>query len=83
MFDWFEIFNLQEFLSSGLESKTYEYFLEGIGLESIHVTKGNLVSVTFQDEFMPINFFDNNPYESGDCAVYLDESGAVWLGIRA
>jgi hypothetical protein len=82
MFDWYEIFNLEDFNNSGLVSRGLDVFLEGIGFERVLITKGNLVSVLFRGFFLPIEFTGLNPYSIGNYAVYKDSSNKVWVGIR-
>jgi hypothetical protein len=82
MFDWYKIFNLDEFNALGLVSKTYQYYFDDLGLQSILVTKGNLVSMTYDGELLPIEFMDMNPFQSGSYAVFIDTDDNVWLGIE-
>lgn len=79
-YDWYKIFNKAEFESEGLVSKNYEVELEDIGIKDILVTKGNLLNVSFDENFMPLELNDKNPFEFDDVAVYLDENDDVWIG---
>lgn len=81
IYDWYNIFNLTEFLAEDLVSKAYEYEFEGADIKTVLVTKGNYTSVLFDDVFLPINLNDRNPFEYEDRAVYLDENQDVWVGI--
>lgn len=80
--DWYNVFSKPEFEALGLVSNTYEVFLEGLGNKDILVTKGNTIAVQFEDEFLPLEFADRNPYQRGDYAVYVDEDENVWVGIE-
>lgn len=86
-YQWFLIFNLTEFLATGLVSRTVQAVLEGIGQKDILITKGNEVSIVYEDVFLPIGFTGDNPYsregEAKTYAVYKDTSENVWLGIEA
>lgn len=85
MFDWYKIFNLQEFLDLGLVSRTYTYFFEGLGERSVLVTKGNTVGLTFDGEFLPIEFidlYDSGKYVSGSYAIEKHSNGDIYLGIE-
>lgn len=82
MFDWYLIFNLAEFNALSLVSKTYTYFLDDLGQKSFLVTKGNEVAITYDGEFLPVEFMGHNPFQSGQYAVFLDENDDVWLGIE-
>ena len=80
IFDWYQIFNVDEFEALGLESKAYTYFLASRGVKEILVTKGFGISVVVDDKFLPVEFNDNNPWIDEDKAVYLDEDNNVWIG---
>ncbi len=91
-YNWFWIFNAAEFALAGLVSRTYSANLEGIGLKDVLVTQGNLLGMTYQDVFLPINMNDKNPFKLADVsalqtadgdslAVQIDSNNDVWLGI--
>lgn len=82
IFDWYKIFNLQDFLDLDLVSRTYTVSLEGIGQKDILVTKGNSVSVIYEDVLLPINFADKNPYVRDTFAVYKDDDDNVYVGVE-
>ncbi len=87
IFNWFNIFNLTEFNALGLVSKSYKVILEGIGQKDILVTKGNEVSIVYEDVLLVLNFEAANPFtREGDDAtygIYMDSNNDVWLGIEA
>lgn len=80
-FVWYYIFNYDEFLALDLVSRTYDLILNKIGPKSILVTKGNLVGMTYEGVFLPLNLNDINPFAFEDFAIYIDENNNVWLGI--
>lgn len=80
MFDWYSIFNLTDFLDTGLISKTYTLLLEDLGEKSFLITRGNVTSVVFEDQILPLQFNDNNPYQREAYAVYVDSDNNVWFG---
>jgi hypothetical protein len=82
MFDWYQIFNLDEFQNADLVSRTYTKVLTGRGEVEVLVLKGIVTSVQFDGEFMPIQFGGQNPYVSGNYAVFIDVDDNVWLGYR-
>lgn len=90
LFTWFKIFNLTEFNALDLPSKTYTVILEAIGQKDILVTKGELVSITYEGVFLPSMLNGINPYiKKGETedelnyAIYLDtDSQDVYLGIE-
>jgi len=85
-FDWYKIFNLDEFLATQLVSRKLTVVLDGRGEKEILITSGNDIGVMFEDTFMILNFNDENPYvREGDddtYALYVDSSDDVWLGIE-
>jgi hypothetical protein len=86
-FNWFKLFNLDEFLALGLVSKVYQVVLEGVGQKNILVTSGNLVSIVYDDVLLALEFEADNPFvRQGDdsiYAIYRDSNGDVHLGIEA
>ena len=87
IFNWYLLFNLDEFNALDLVSKVYTVVLEGIGEKSILVTKGNEVSIVYEDVFLPIEFNSQNPFtREGDdditYAVYKDTDSNIYLGIH-
>jgi len=81
IYDWYKIFNLDEFNALGLVSKTYTLNLEDIGEQEILVTKGNLVSLEYNDVFLSLNLNGYNPFEMDGYACYIKENNDVYLGI--
>lgn len=81
IFDWYKLFLLSDFIATGLVSRTLEVNFEGIGRKQVLITKGNEVSITYENVLLPVEFLDNNPYEQNGYAVYKDEEGYIWLGV--
>ncbi len=81
IFDWYFIFNIDEFQALELVSKNYRLILTGIGPKDILVTQGNYTSILYENTFLPLNLNDNNPFEFDSHAIYIDENNNVWLGI--
>lgn len=81
IYDWYRIFNRGEFESTGLVSRTYVVELEGIGIVDILVTKGNLISMTYEGVMLPVKLNDANPFAFEGMAVYEKENGDIYLGI--
>lgn len=80
LFDWYRIFNLDDFLATGLVSRSLRINFLGIGVKTVHITRGNLVSVQVDDAFVPLEMNGENPYMFDNRAVYLDVHRDVWLG---
>lgn len=81
-FTWFKIFNSDEFEATGLVSKTYTWFLEGIGQKDILVTKGVAIGMTYEGVFLSLNMSDENPFIFDGHAIYIDANNDVFLGIE-
>ncbi len=82
MFDWYKIFNKNEFLALGLVSRTISASLEERGTKDILVCLGNELSIKFEDVFLTVKFNDKNPFQVGSYSIYIDELSDVWLGFE-
>lgn len=80
-YDWYRMVNKDDFESTGLVSRTLTVDLDGIGLKSILITKGNLLGITYEGVFLPVNLNGVNPFYFEGYGVYLRENGDVFLGI--
>lgn len=87
IYQWFLIFNLTEFIATGLVSRTITTFLEEIGEKDILITRGNEVSIVYEDVILPVLYEGENPFVSegddGTYAVFKDPATEdVYLGIE-
>lgn len=81
IYNWFKIFNINEFLSLDLVSKSYALRLQGIGDSIFTAYQGNYVSVQYLDEFMPVDLYEPAQYEKGTYSIYRDDAtGDVYFG---
>lgn len=81
-YNWYKVFNSDEFEALGLVSKTYTLNLEGIGTKSFLVTKGDMLSVTYDGVFLSIDSNAHNPFEFDGMAIYRDDNNDVFWGIE-
>lgn len=81
-YDWYKIFNLTEFLATGLVARSLVLELDGRGSTTFEIFRGNEVGVQFDDAFLPVSFLEQNPYVQGTYAVYLDATDNVWFGFE-
>lgn len=81
-FDWYNLFNKQEFLDTGLVSKKLTVNIEGIGEKEILITKGNELSILYDGVFLTVNFTEKNPFVREGYAVWQDSNENIWLGIE-
>lgn len=82
MYDWYKIFNLTEFMALNLVSRTYTLNLQDIGQKDILVTRGNLVSIVYNDVMVSLDLLDENPFEFEGFAIIKNPATQdVYLGI--
>jgi hypothetical protein len=82
IFDWYKIINRSEFSATGLVSRELQLILEGVGLRTILVTQGKLLSVVYEGVMLSVGVTDSNPFVFEGLAIYIDENQDVWLGIQ-
>jgi hypothetical protein len=86
IFDWYLIFNLTEFLALNLVSRTISVQIEGIGEKDVLITRGNEVSLVFQDVILPVGFHEQNLFTQEGSektyGVFKDDDENVYLGIE-
>ncbi len=81
IYDWYFVFNLDEFIATGLVSKSVQLKFPSTGLETILITQGNLVSILFRDVFLSLDLNDKNPFEFDGFAVATNDDGDICIGI--
>lgn len=82
IFNWFFIFNLDEFEATGLVSRTYDLILDGRGAGEFLVTKGNGIGITHEGIFLMIDLNEKSPFIFDGRAIYVDENQNVWFGFE-
>lgn len=82
IYNWYKIFNLTEYMSTGLVSRELIVLLQDIGRVTLLISRGNYVSVTYDGVNLPINYPSKNPYTAEGYAIYLDANSNVWLGFE-
>jgi hypothetical protein len=80
VFNWYRLFNHQEFLDLDLPSVEFDVVLDTRPV-TVLVTRGIETSVTVDDTVLTINLNGKNPFRYGERAVFLDPNGDVWLGV--
>lgn len=72
---------MAEFLATNLGSKEYALNLDSVGQSIFTAYLGNVISISYLDEFMPVNMYPEAKYEKLDYAIYRnDVSGNVYFG---
>ena len=79
-YEWFYIFNTDDFTELDLVSKVYQLDLEGRGLVDVLVTLGETFGITYEGVFLPLNLNGVNPFEFEDMACYVDADNNVFMG---
>lgn len=81
MWDWYKIINKAEFEALNIPSREVESVLEGIGLKTILVVKGAMVSLIYNGVMLSPGLNDKNPFVFDGYAAYLKEDGYIYLGV--
>ncbi len=81
LYNWFFIFNADEFAALDLVSKTYTVILAGVGQKDVLVTQGVGIGITYEGVFLPLNLNGKNPFGFETFASYIDAENNVWLGV--
>lgn len=81
-FNWYKIFNLNDFEALDLVSKTYTLDLENLGVKDFLVTKGNSIGITYEGVFLQLELNDENPFAFDGNAIYIDANDDVFWGIE-
>lgn len=82
MWDWYKLFNFDEFMALELSSRSYAVVLQNVGNETILISRGNLLSISFRGVYLPIDLLGINPNAKEGYASFLDDNRDVWLGIE-
>lgn len=82
IYDWYKLFNLDDFNATGLTSQTKTVILEGRGQKEVSIFKGIGVSIMYDDVFLTMDLNDKNPFTFENKAVYVDANNDIWLGIE-
>lgn len=81
IYNWFKIFNLSDFLDTELVSQKFNFSLSGVGDSEFTAVLGNVVSLIYLDECMPVNMYPEQLYQKNNYAIYRDDlTGDVWFG---
>lgn len=83
IYDWYRILNVADFEADGVPSRELVLELTALGQKTVVVTKGNFISILYNDIFLTVDLNGQNPFEFEDHAAYVDGSGDLFLGIKA
>lgn len=86
-FNWFLIFNRNEFEELDLVSRTYSVILDGIGEKDILVTQGNLLSMVYDGVMVSLGDVGETelpfvaPFLFDGLGAMQTSNGDVYLGV--
>ena len=79
-YEWYKIMALTEFIESELPSRLVPVTFPD-GVKDVLVTRGEVVSILFEDVFITVGLNGENPAEWEGYAVFYDEDDFLWIGI--
>lgn len=80
IYDWYKIFNKDEFEALNLVSKNYQLELQDRSLKNILVTKGITLGVFVDDIFLSLELNNKEPFEFEGMAIDIDANNDVYIG---
>jgi hypothetical protein len=81
-YDAYKLINLDDFNNLDLTSRKLTVLLGVLGEKEILVTKGNNISILYDDVFLSVDLNEKNPFEFENYSVFLDPNNDIWLGIK-
>lgn len=81
-YDWYRLFNVDDFLATELVSRQLVEVLQDRGRQTFLISRGNLLSITWQGVFLPLEFLDTNPYVDEGMASYVAADRWAWVGFE-
>lgn len=82
MYDWYKLFNITEWLATGLVQRTLKIPLQDLGEKTFLITQGATTAVLYEDKFLPVQFLDQNPYVLDGVAIYRDSADDIHIGFE-
>lgn len=80
-YNWWKIFNTDEFDALGIPSRNYTLDAEDLGIKEFLVCKGIGYSILYEENYICLEMNDNNPNEFEGYAIYRDSNNDVFFGI--
>lgn len=82
IFDWYRVFNIEEFAELDPVQKTYRMNFEGIGEVAVRVMQGLGIGVIYGDVFLALDLDLGMPVVMDGIAAFVKENGDVYVGIE-
>ncbi|MDR2426821.1 MAG: hypothetical protein LBD46_06575 [Endomicrobium sp.] len=80
MWQWYRIFNLNDFDALSVPDYTFSIELEGKGFQTFRIIKGLLYSVIVDGIFLTPFLNGRNGFEKDNKSAYIDEDNNLWVG---
>lgn len=83
MWQWYKIFNLNDFDKLSVPDYAFEIELEDKGVQSFRICKGFLYSVIVDGIYLTPFLNDMNGFNKNERSAYIDEERNLWVGYAA
>lgn len=83
MWQWYKIFNLNDFDKLSVPDYSFEIELEDKGVQSFRICKGFLYSVIVDRIYLTPFLNDINGFNKNERSAYIDEERNLWVGYAA
>ena len=81
MYKWWKIINLSEFNQNDVPDLVFDLDLKDLGLTTIVVARGFMISVLFLGYWIVPNLNGRNGFNVDDkVSAYIDEQNNLWVG---
>lgn len=81
MYKWWKIANLSEFNQNDVPDLVFDLDLKDLGLTTIVVARGFMISVLFLGYWIVPNLNRRNGFNVNDkVSAYIDEQNNLWVG---
>lgn len=81
MYKWWKIINLSEFNTNDVPDLVLDLDLKDLGLTTIVVARGFMISVLFLGYWIDPNLNGRNAFNVNDkVSAYIDEQNNLWVG---
>lgn len=83
MWQWYKVFNLNNFDKLSVPDYVFEIELEDKGIQSFRICKGFLYSVIVDGIYLTPFLNDINGFNKNERSAYIDEERNLWVGYAA
>lgn len=83
MWQWYKVFNLNNFDKLSVPDYVFEIELEDKGVQSFRICKGFLYSVIVDRIYLTPFLNDINGFNKNERSAYIDEERNLWVGYAA